>query len=496
MSWDPNTSHTPTSSASGSGAIEREKKPLVERSGSKSSSVPSPSLLIDHVLNPPAIPREDENSETSSPRSDQYPFLTKFLYNLNVVEPDLWVRDMELMHHWTVETFDGLSQQEDMRHTWRVEAPRQAVNHLFLMHEMLAFAAFHKAYQQPDRQHDYYTIGTHHQDRAIKGIRLRLANITRQEAAAVVATSTLLTLSIFASSGLEAKHHATDGTWSAIDNILNIFSVMQGMGSVLALARVHVLDSWLGPMFKSPLEPTPSQPMVQGIIDHIPTLTAFIESKPDLSDKERKEYLDVIGYLKSVLYLAMPPCLDYRELRFLFYWPLYLGPDFMTFLREKRSGALVLLMYYATMLFAAGTQHWFIDDWGHRLMTACHEEVERDWLPAVQWPMAFLNLTPTWNLISRETPHEQSPGLTAAQTHEQEASASPYSQQAPREISYRQSGYTPLTSHERELDPHAPWYIRSTANAKPTPAATLPQESQKSAVSGAGYVAPPAEDAG
>lgn len=395
-----------------------------------------------------------------------------------------------LRHHWSIESFDELSQRHDMRHVWRVICPRHAVNHPFLMHEILAFAAFHKAYQQPEKMQEYYTLGIHHQDGAIKIMRPKLQNVTPQEAPAIVATSTLLTLSVFASSGIEAKCQETTGTWSAIDNILNIFSLMQGMGSVLAVVHTHVLSSWLAPMFKDPSEVTPSQPMLQEVINHAPTLISFIQSKSDLPEMERNAYLSVIGHLESVLQLAMPARVDNRELRFLFFWPLHLEPNFLVWLRERRPGALVIIMYYATMLFAAESRYWFIDSWGHRLMKACHEQLDRSWLPAVQWPLSFLSQTSPWNLFSHKIMNERLPGFTSASTHEQEASTLPYTQQVPRTMIYRQYGSSPLAANEQRS-------VSSTApHTKCTPSITSPPRSQHSTTSRTTYATTPSDEVG
>jgi hypothetical protein len=162
-----------------------------------------------------------------------------------------------------------------MRHTWRVDAPKHAVAHTFLMHEILAFSAFHKAHQVPEQRTEYYSIGIHHQDLAIRGVREKLHNVTAYEAAAIVATSTLLTLSVFASTGFELAYLELSSSQDTIDGILNIFSLMQGMGNVLALAQGYVVDSFLAPMFRGPQEVTPSQPMLQELINHLPTLMSF-----------------------------------------------------------------------------------------------------------------------------------------------------------------------------------------------------------------------------
>lgn len=135
-----------------------------------------------------------------------------------------------------------------MRHVWRVDVPKHAVTHTFFMHEILAFSALHKAHLLPDQRAQYYAFGIHHQDLAIRGVRGKLHNVTAHEAAAIVATSTLLTLSVFASTGFELNYSEVPNSQGAVDGILNIFSLMQGMGHVLQLAQVHVLNSFLAPM--------------------------------------------------------------------------------------------------------------------------------------------------------------------------------------------------------------------------------------------------------
>lgn len=328
-----------------------------------------------------------------------------------------------------------------MRHTWRVEAPKVAVAHTFLMHEILAFAAFHKASQTPDRRSEYYTLGIHHQDLAIKGMRPKLQNIVPEEAPAIVATSTLLTLGVFASTGFEANHADASSPPSAIDGILNIFTLMQGMGNVLALAHAHVLESFLAPMFRDPLESTPSQPLLQEVIYHLPNLVSFVDTYPDLSEQERALFMGVIAHFEPVLKLASPPRVDNRELRFLFFWPLHLDGSFLASVRQRHSAALVILMYYATMLFAAEPRYWFMNGWGDRLMKECYEKVDKSWLPALQWPMSFLQTEATWSLF------RQSGSLARLQ----EQPVLPYAQQPPQTVSFRQ--YPPSASRSTEQKP-------------------------------------------
>jgi hypothetical protein len=316
-----------------------------------------------------------------------------------------------------------------MRHTWRVVAPAHAVTHKFLMHEILAFSALHKAYKLPEQRVEYYTMGIHHQDLAIRGVREKLQDVTPHEAAAIVATSTLLTLSVLASTGFEFSFPEIPSSQGAIDGILNIFSLMQGMGNVLALAQVHVMDSFLAPMFQDPREATPSQPMLQELNIQLPTLISFVEGTTYLPEDEREVYLGVIRHFEPGLRSAMPPRVDNRELRFLFFWPLCVGPQFLTYLRQRHSGAIAVIMYYATILFTAQSRYWFLQGW-EKLMRECIKEIHQDWSPAVQWPASFIDHVPTYSLFSNL-------GQAFGKSHVPSANDPVYPTRAPVEVPLR-----------------------------------------------------------
>jgi hypothetical protein len=277
---------------------------------------------------------------------------------------------------------------------WRVVGPKQALIHTFLMHQILAFSAFHKTHQNPNQAQEYYTLGVHHQDHAIKGIRQQLQNITPYNSPPIVASSLLLTLNVFASTGFEAT---MPGAPDAIDAISNIFSLMQGMGNLLAVAHLHVVESFVAPLLEIPNEPTPSQPMLGELARHLPPLIAFIQNKSDITEERRAEYLRTIAHLDYSIKLAEPPPVDNREMRFLFMWPLHLEPSFLDDIKHRRPGALVVLMYYATLMYAAEPLYWFMDGWGNRLLKACFSQIDESWMPAMRWPGFFLNLDPTFD---------------------------------------------------------------------------------------------------
>ncbi|KAL5119998.1 hypothetical protein ACEQ8H_002096 [Pleosporales sp. CAS-2024a] len=425
---------------------------------------PPESLPIHHLLNPPRLTRDESAptlSEGSSPssRSDQFPFLTRFIHQAEQSQSDIWVRDLELMHHWTVETSDTLSQREDINLMWKLEAPQRAVHHRFLMHEILALAALHKAHKLPEQRSQYYAFGIHHQDLSIRGVREKILHVTPHEAAAVAATSTLLTLSVFASTGFELVHDDIQTSQGgAIDGILNIFSLMQGMGKVLAIAQMHILDSWIAPSFREPTEAIPSQPMLQELINQIPPLIHLIENKSDLPEAERKVCLGAIAGLEPVLQMCTSPCMDNRELRFLFIWPMRLQADFMGFLRNRHPGALAIVMYYTTMLFVSQSRYWFLEAWGEQLMRACYEELDVEWRNGVQWPASFINHKLTWDVfhhLVKDRPGSSIPFHTLSHQPGRE-SASAQTRRKPEKIRVEESSSRAVQVFADMWPEHAP----------------------------------------
>ncbi|KAI8931994.1 hypothetical protein NX059_010890 [Plenodomus lindquistii] len=403
-----------TGTLSGGNPTQRSKQAVKKEHVTKTSaaaSSSSPSLHIDYVLNPPTTSSREGTtapaiSEGNSPASqpDQFPFLSKFLHSPKATQSDIWILDLELMHHWSVEAYESLSLRADMRHAWRVETPKQAITHTFLMHEILAFSALHKVYLDYTQKPYYYACGIHHQDMAIRGVRKKLLNVKPDEAAAVMATSTLLTLTAFASTGFEAACSVSDSSNTAVLDLTSIFHLMQGMGNVLTLAHQFVVDSFLAPMIQDPQVVIPPQPLLGEIGEQLPALSSFVQDKRDLDDVEKLVLLEAITSLTFAIAEASPPRVDNRELRFLFTWALRLKPIFLEYMQQQRQGALVVLSYYAIMFFAAEPGNWYLRGWGARLMSNCCNGVDETWAPAMQWPISFLRRTASQEPLCQQTP--------------------------------------------------------------------------------------------
>lgn len=102
--------------------------------------------------------------------------------------------DLELFHHFVTET--AVMTTEDSLSPWFTEVPKMAVKHPYLMHELIAVAALHKA--QTDKSRPYARLATEHQAQALPLFREELAAHNAENASALFAFSALFTRYTFA----------------------------------------------------------------------------------------------------------------------------------------------------------------------------------------------------------------------------------------------------------------------------------------------------------
>lgn len=267
---------------------------------------------------------------------------------------------------------------------WRVIAPKQAVKHHYLMHEILAHSALNMAYLYPSDRKAFYAIGIHHQDIAIREMRNMLASLSSDNAGPVFATSALITLSVFGSTGMDANDSATDSR-PLLDDLLDIFALQQGIWSILSSGARYVLEGPFASLLTSNNDNEPPLLILQELSTQLPKLTSSIDSQ-SLPLEIRHEILESLVSLQGCIDYAMAPVSTSRALRFLFFWPIRINHNFLLLLRSKDSAALAVLAHYAVAFRAAESIYWFMDGWAERVVRAIAEAVGPSWRHFIQWP--------------------------------------------------------------------------------------------------------------
>lgn len=282
--------------------------------------------------------------------------------------------------------------RDDIKNMWTIAAPKEAIQHTYLMHQMLCFSALHIAHHQAEHQSEqraqYHALAINHQDLAIKAMRPKLTHITNENASHLFATSTLVSMCVFGERSLNASSHGGGG--EPLEDLLDAFALLQGMGGLFATSHMLVLKSPFAPMLIPGTVPTPPQPIFNLLLARIPDTVAFIGKQKDIPEDIQRECVVQLLAFQDVLQHGINPSQDSREMRLLFFWPVHLNPNFAVWTRRKHPCVLVLIAFYAVALRAGEPVYWFCKGWAERIIRAVDEHIEEEWRVAIQWPWEFI----------------------------------------------------------------------------------------------------------
>ncbi|KAF2004332.1 hypothetical protein P154DRAFT_56529 [Amniculicola lignicola CBS 123094] len=388
VAWDPN-GPSPMPARVESSSSGRVVNTLSDRTRRTTNATPPLSNLvpIEDILNPTQEPTP-VSSEAGSPNTDPYPFLARFVDQPEPAQQDLWVRDLELMHHWTVDSHDTISIREDISDMWRLEAPKSGIHYRFLMHQMLAFTAHHLAYLNPKSRRMYHSLGIHHQDMALKDLRPQLSEITPENAGPLFSTSALITMSVFGSKTLDFLEQPSM-TPPVFDELLDIFLLMRGMSSVLSTSATYTLQSPFRPILLDSPVAVSRRPIFEDLWRLIAPLELFIEAHV-LEENARTQCQHSMAEFKNIVGFCTTTYADNQELRFLVYWTIQITPDFLNMIRQRDSAALAIISLYAVVLHAAQPIYWFMNGWSQRVMRSILDVIDPIWVQAIQWQTDFI----------------------------------------------------------------------------------------------------------
>ncbi|KAK3948966.1 hypothetical protein QBC32DRAFT_45527 [Pseudoneurospora amorphoporcata] len=166
-------------------------------------------------------------------------------------------QDFHLFSHYTTTTYTTLTGGAHGR-IWKIEVPKLAYSHPFLMHSLLATAAYHLAYTEQDQENKKHRVndGRHHFSLALQGMGqvLRKDGVTPENCHVVFPASTLLFIGAMCGNGPcfnPANHDREQGKTKApmIDELLNIFRTVKGIGTIVNTQQDHLHQGPMGGLF-------------------------------------------------------------------------------------------------------------------------------------------------------------------------------------------------------------------------------------------------------
>lgn len=301
---------------------------------------------------------------------DPFPHLEPFLMANTWSEPmpapaPSWISDMELMHHYDMSASYTLPGSVELRHIHQVEYVRLALQDEALMHQLLAVSAFHLAFQNPDKRHDYSTRGLQHQTEAARGLRTRLEKITFSTCHACFVAGMLMMIGSFAS--LAIFHDAKGGQRPGLGDLIDVFHVIRGMYAVLDTFEDDIRQGPVAQLLHIRVY-NRRTPRLDSVVEELLDFTKIIRVRPR-NDPTRsrlieKESLGLIRVVEhSVKYSPAP-----YEWRIICSWAIQMSPGYLRLLAREDEMALALLARCCVVLYETQSVAWYTSGWGASVM--------------------------------------------------------------------------------------------------------------------------------
>lgn len=360
--------------------------------------------VVRHAASPASAP-------ASAPEAASLPALAPAAGNngLSVSfppEPDnsprftsaLNVNDLELMHHYTTDTYQTLSDHNEFGTIWQHYVPEEALAHPFLMHGLLSLSALHLIAQHGEHTHaspalcKYTELATMHQNLALVAFRPQLAAIDASNCTAVFAFSCMIAALAFAYERFipQTGPHAHD----PVGALLQDFALFRGVEGVLQVHADRIRAGRLGPLIEDrPTHQTAASG--SGSSSAAPAVAKDVASAMDflLECNGASPPGDQPVYAQAIRQLHVSFAKATGKMENVFRWPMVVADTYLDALRQRRPMALVVLAHYCVILCKVDGL-WWSKERAKRLLLAVDRELEAEvrWRPLIRWPLRAAGL--------------------------------------------------------------------------------------------------------
>ncbi|KAJ5155451.1 C6 transcription factor [Penicillium capsulatum] len=294
------------------------------------------------------------------------------------------IKDMELMHKFSTETYKSLCGDESDMHDWQILIPQQAYTHEFLLQGMLALASLHVSATTTDshRAMSFLDTALHYNHMSFGPFRHTLDHITPQNCDAVYASSAIMAVLGIAMPYLDSKYRG--GQCSMVDTMITAFDLLQGSHSI----------SWI------------TAPWLQATIF---SKYGFWEMKTTELDHDTTSAIERLLYLNSLTgkpgeqgHDTTREAIEFLKSCFAKFahkphpatilgWLLYASKDFVDRLRSRKPLQLLVFMHWGVLVNELGGHFWWAKGSGKALVAELLSELASSnadprWGQALQWP--------------------------------------------------------------------------------------------------------------
>ncbi|KAH8884328.1 hypothetical protein GQ53DRAFT_797810 [Thozetella sp. PMI_491] len=304
------------------------------------------------------------------------------------------MKDMALLHHWSVSCAVTLSTLDWVNQIWQTAVPEIAFQHPCLMHAILAFSALHVAYLTPKSRRDLIIDAATHYNEALRGFREAMVEINEENCDAMFATAIINMFYIFAAAGqrnsvLEprlAEHlEVLDTEW---------ITMVRGCGAVLAPAFKSVSRGILSDLVEigdwEVLDPDQDPGEHDGRLLALKEIWYTEGTGPGLT----AAYDQTLHRLRQTLSWMDSHAMSGQRISWAgpFIW-LCLVPDtYLELLWQRQPPALILFAHFGVLAQRLDI-FWWAEGWGRNIVGAVDTVLGAYWRPRIEWPLRIVELS-------------------------------------------------------------------------------------------------------
>lgn len=292
--------------------------------------------------------------------------------------------DVQLMYHYSTQTYQTLSDDEARHFVWQVDVPELAFKHDFLLYGLLAFTSFHRCRMStltPDERTSLVRIGRHYKQYGLGAYIPVLERSSSENCHALFAFSLLLGSLCLA----ELQHEYEQTSFDTRAFFSSLFDISNLLSGCIAIADQHrdvLRKGNLAPLLGSDLQVGQLQDFptdLRGALERV--FDAVQHSPEDLPSADTEACLAAFKRL-GLVYPANGQPSGSRAA--LIAWPVLGGRDFLELMHSRDILALVCLAHYGAIVH----QHrnvWFLEGLGAKLVASVLQVVPDSSRRYLEW---------------------------------------------------------------------------------------------------------------
>ncbi|EHA51431.1 hypothetical protein MGG_13350 [Pyricularia oryzae 70-15] len=360
-------------------------------------------VAIGQLLNSP--------HDASTPSSASTPnTATTPAYNDAAIPSGLFgIRDLALLHHWTVSTSSSIFNSADVNDLWQVTFPQVGLEYPFVAHAILAVAALHRSYLDGSQgRSGLLDEAASHHEKSLAGFHDVVQHLTAENCEGLLAWSLLNILYTFALSrqlagrteGSRHQRHLRQ-QHSRKDRLLGVewIPMIRGVDAVLSsyyhslldgrMARLLTFGNWKELQLRDD-DPDPMDAELRRIRG------AWADDNPDAGVYD--EALHILRKCRA--YTGQFATMDADTLS---RWDcnrgwagpmafVHFAPErYFTLLHQRQPPALVLFAYFGAF-FHVLDGYWYLETWGREIVEVVDDILGSYWRPWIQIPATIVGL--------------------------------------------------------------------------------------------------------